>query len=428
MNYPVSLEKNGAQVPVGQITGDNSGTARFSYAKEYWEAADAAAISASLPLQRDAFSAEQTRCFFEGLLPEGFMRRSLAQRMRLDETDYLAMLHALGNECLGALRISADGGVPEAKYEKLSPEHVRALAAEGTLRSTELIKESHLSLTGASGKVGLYLDEGSRNWYLPKGTAPSTHIIKQSHIRLDGIVTNEQLCMRTAARCGIAVPESFIVNTGSGREDEVLFATRRYDRIFPKSGDTIDGLPCPLRLHQEDMAQALGIPAAKKYENGKGQYLRYLFALIRSISADPVADQIMLWDRVVFNYLIGNTDAHIKNFSLLYGADLRTVRLAPAYDLLSTAVYESSTRELAFRLGDAYTLEEVTEDSFRAAAKEVGLGEKMALRRLEEMRERFPAALYGATEELTSSGFEKAEELAARICKDAAARGSIGSA
>ena len=91
-----------------------------------------------------------------------------------------------------------------------------SLAGNVSVRSASRKKargRSHLSLTGASGKVGLYYDAAGKQWYLPKGTAPSTHIVKQSHVRLDGIVTNEQLSMMTAAKCGIDVPESFIYNT-----------------------------------------------------------------------------------------------------------------------------------------------------------------------------------------------------------------------
>ena len=101
---------------------------------------------------------------------------------------------------------------------------MKALAAEGAQKSAEIVTKSHLSLTGASGKVGLYFDKEGAQWYLPTGTAPSTHIVKQSHVRLDGIVTNERLCMMTAAKCGIEVPESFIIDPGSGADSEEVKA------------------------------------------------------------------------------------------------------------------------------------------------------------------------------------------------------------
>ena len=208
--YNISIERNGRMVPVGLISGENYRTAQFSYVDDYLENENIFPISVSLPLRRESFSAEQTRQFFEGLLPEGFTRRSVAQWLHLDENDYLSILHQLGRECLGAIRVQKEGERQIASYEKVTEQQVKELAAEGAQKSAEIVTRSHLSLTGASGKVGLYYDAAGKQWYLPKGTAPSTHIVKQSHVRLDGIVTNEQLSMMTAAKCGIDVPESFI--------------------------------------------------------------------------------------------------------------------------------------------------------------------------------------------------------------------------
>ena len=103
--YIISIEKNGQMVPVGSISGEDYRTAQFSYMDEYLDDANASPVSISLPLQREFFSAGQTRQFFEGLLPEGFTRRSVAQWLHLDENDYLSILHQLGRECLGAIRV-----------------------------------------------------------------------------------------------------------------------------------------------------------------------------------------------------------------------------------------------------------------------------------------------------------------------------------
>ncbi len=414
----VSVEKNGELVPVGTITGETAADARFRYLDEYREG-DGTSVSVSLPLQEDAFTAEQTISYFEGLLPEGFTRRTVAQWMHVDEGDYLSILHGLGRECLGAVCITDDNDSAGASYERITEAEVRELAAEGATKSAELVTKSHLSLTGASGKVGLYYDTRTGSWYLPHGTAPSTHIVKQSHVRLEAIVTNEKLSLMTAARCGLDTPESFIINTGKGEEHEVLFAAQRYDRLFEPDGKVINGLPRPCRLHQEDFAQAMGIPAAAKYEREPCGYLKGMFEILRMYSSDPVADQLKLWDIFVFDYLIGNTDAHIKNFSLLYGRDLKQIRLAPAYDIVSTVIYEQSTRDMAFCIGGALSLDELTRDSFRQAAREVGLGERMAMRRFDAMAERFRAALHAASEELQADGYPKAAEIEARILETA---------
>lgn len=411
----VRIERSGVLRPVGSIRGESTADARFAYAEDYLKSPDAAPVSISLPLRAEAFSAAQTKAFFEGLLPEGFTRRTVAQWMHVAEDDYLSILHGLGRECLGAVCITSEGEESEAAYSPVPEEQIRELAAEGATKSAELLAKTHLSLTGASGKVGLYYDAGRDAWYLPWGTAPSTHIVKQSHVRLAALVTNEQLSLRTAAHCGIDVPRSFIINTGNGAEHEVLFATERYDRLFAGSSRQVSGLPCPLRLHQEDFAQAMGIPAASKYEGEPSGYMKRMFAVLRQYSADPIADQLKLWDRIVFHYLIGNTDAHIKNISLLYSADWKTRRLAPAYDIVSTTVYEQSTRDMAFYIGAKCSLDEITAESFRQAAREAGIGEKMAMRRCEEMAQRFRPALQKAADELVSAGYPKAAELKERI-------------
>ena len=415
--YNISIERNGRMVPVGLISGENYRTAQFSYVDDYLENENIFPISVSLPLRRESFSAEQTRRFFEGLLPEGFTRRSVAQWLHLDENDYLSILHQLGRECLGAIRVQKEGERQIASYEKVTEQQVKELAAEGAQKSAEIVTRSHLSLTGASGKVGLYYDAAGKQWYLPKGTAPSTHIVKQSHVRLDGIVTNEQLSMMTAAKCGIDVPESFIIDLGNGDDKEVLYATRRYDRIFDGAEDTIEGLPRPLRLHQEDFSQALGISSANKYEKGHEGYMRMMFDLLRQYSANPIEDQQKLWDRIVFCYLLGNTDAHIKNFSLLYGKDLCSIRLAPAYDLVSTTVYKSSTREMSFSIGNELFIDDITETSFKEAAADAHIGERYAVGRYNSIADHFREALREAAYELQESGFKKAKELEERILK-----------
>ena len=331
MTYTVIIEKNGVPVPVGHIS--NSG---FAYDDAYLHGEDARPISVSLPLQEDAFSPQRTKCFFDGLLPEGFTRRTVAQWMPVSGDDYLSILAGLGKECLGAIQIVCEPDEIPAHYQKLTLPQVQALAAEGATQSAKLVTKSHLSLTGASGKVGLYYDAANNAWYQPFGTAPSTHIVKQSHVRLSGIVVNELLCLHTAKKCGIDVPDCFILDTGGVADENILFATARYDRPFIAESRIIDGLPCPQRLHQEDFAQALGIPATEKYEPTGGAYLKDAFTLIKKQSANPLEDQLKLWDMTAFNFLIGNTDNHLKNFSLLYDASLSSVRLAPAYQEVAT--------------------------------------------------------------------------------------------
>ena len=366
--YNVYFEIDGRQIRVGKIEGGSSDDAQFSYAEDYISRNGARPISISLPIGEEPFSPERTRTFFDGLLPEGFMRKSIAANMHFDENDYLSILYNLGKECIGAIRIDETDELPESGYEAISSEQIEELASEGTVKSTEMLIKTHLSLTGASGKVGLYYDDIDGRWYLPRGIAPSTHIVKQSHIRLGGIVANEQLSMMAAGRCGINVPESFIINVAKSADPEVLFATGRYDRIIDGTSDLIGNLKRPFRIHQEDFAQAMGIPASEKYEEEGRNYAERMFGIIREFSSDPLEDQLSFWDRIVYNYALGNTDAHIKNHSLLYDFHMEGMRLAPAYDMISTAIYEGSTREMSFNIGGARNLDSIGEENFRSLA------------------------------------------------------------
>ena len=178
-NLGVYLEINGSFCHVGNIVGNSSADACFQYSKAYLESSDSHPISIALPLSGEIFSPERTKNFFEGLLPEGFSRRAVADWIRADENDYLSILAVLGRECIGAIKIMESGDNEEDDgYELLSMDKVKELAAEGASRSTQILMETHLSLAGASGKVGLYYDEPTGDWYLPRGNAPSTHIVK----------------------------------------------------------------------------------------------------------------------------------------------------------------------------------------------------------------------------------------------------------
>ncbi len=408
----VQIESNGQRKYVGNIRGNSSRDAVFQYALDYISQSENVPISISLPLQKEPFSVETTTNFFEGLLPEGFTRRCVAQWMHLEEQDYLSILAGLGKECLGAIQIYEDEqNDPECAYKELTADQVKKLAQEGATQSAELVTKSHLSLTGASGKVGLYYDKTHEKWYQPIGEAPSTHIVKQSHIRLKKIVANEQLCLLTARILGISISDSFIVKTDSDNTEDVLFATQRYDRKIIASSKQINGLPVPLRLHQEDFAQALGISSAEKYEKNNDSYLKKMVTLLRNYATNPMEDIQKLWDICVFNYLIGNTDNHIKNLSLLYGEDLKTICLAPAYDLVSTMVYENSSENMALSIDGLYNIYEINEKSFIEEASKIGIGKRLAGERMQQMVGKFEPAIKEASAILIEQGFNDVAEL-----------------
>ena len=376
------------------------------------------AISLSLPLSQKDFDTDATKTFFDGLLPEGFTRQCVAESIHASSDDYISILQQLGSECLGAIQI-IDEEKPSINegYIPLTIEEIKALAKEGASKSAEIVVKSHLSLTGASGKVGLYYNQSSGKWYKPQGLAPSTHIVKQSHVRYKNIVLNEQLCLLTAQKLGIEIPESFILQTQAGmvNNEDVLFTTRRFDRDFDNDSRIIDGLKTPYRLHQEDFAQALGIKPIDKYEKEGQGYLKKMFDLLLKYSSNPIEDSLKLWRRTVYNCLIGNTDNHIKNCSLMYSKDLSSIRLAPFYDVICTRVYESSTEEMSVSINGKKNINQIRKDDLEKEAKNCGLGTKVAMKIYDELHDDIKNALLDSSKELFKKGFPDAQVLAEKI-------------
>jgi serine/threonine-protein kinase HipA len=167
----------------------------------------------------------------------------------------------------------------------------------------------------------------------------------------------------------------------------------RYDRIHrPSAG----GEPVLERIHQEDFCQAHGIVPEHKYQKEGGPSLKQCFALLREVSTAPVIDLARLLDAVIYNYLVGNNDAHGKNFSLLYrgvGTENLEIRLSPLYDIVSTVYYPELTRDMAMRIGGEYSSEKVSARNFEQLAKEALLGAPLVRRRVTELAEKVIAVL-----------------------------------
>jgi serine/threonine-protein kinase HipA len=167
-------------------------------------------------------------------------------------------------------------------------------------------------------------------------------------------------------------------------EDVEYLMVERYDRTHRQTpdGTTLE------RLHQEDFCQALGIVSENKFQKEGGPSLKQCFALLREVSSAPVIDLARLLDAVIFNFLVGNNDAHGKNFSLLYrGADSVSLetRLAPLYDLVSTRYYPELTRELAMKIGGEYSSDKVSKANFEQLAEDAGLAKPLVRRRVPEL-------------------------------------------
>lgn len=395
----------------------------FTYSPEYLSSENAAALSPILPLQSGSFSTNVTAVFFEGLLPEGSMRKAVARAIHSETADFQALLNALNRETVGALLFS-DGDIDTSMFEYA--EIPSGKLAEFALRpysvSFETNLKTHLSLAGMQPKIGLYHfgEDITSGWFEPKGFAPSTHIIKapNAEYRLETI--NEALCLKTAKYCDFDVAECELIPIEGS---EPLIAIERFDRVFTDiPSREINGLPVPQRLHQEDFCQCLGWPSKDKYEPTDGNYLNHGALLISENCSNSYGDKMMFFSRIIFDWLIGNCDNHLKNHSLLYSPNWDKRELSPLYDILCTTFYPGFSHEMGVSLCPSRILEDVSEEFIVEYAGTIGISKEMALEQLEDLVNVFPIALERACTELVSEGFTKAKEVACFIFNDAAQR------
>lgn len=269
--------------------------------------------------------------FFENILPEGPALARMADLAGVRPVDTYGILKAFSRDCPGAIMMLPDGERPGGHggsgYSLMTPGDLRRVinALDATPLGAAPERGFRPSLAGFQRKA-LLGRSADGTWQLPSGDAPSTWILKP-----DGphpMAANEATCLRLAAACGLAVPETELLDV-SGLP---VLAVRRYDRQDSAAGDI------PARVHQEDGCQATATPPGLKYEERGGPALRDLARLLRNFG-DP-RDLTTLLRRTTFNMAVGNADAHAKNFSVLHEPDNPAVRLAPLYDVLSTISLE----------------------------------------------------------------------------------------
>lgn len=363
----------------------------FKYADAWLQKSGATPLSQSLPLRKERFNRKESRGFFAGILPEESKREIIAGNLGISPRNDYAMLERIGGECAGAVTfIPAGQNLPERTYgyRKLSPPELAAILRELPKRPLLAGDEGiRLSLAGAQDKIALRIEGDEIS--LPLGGAPSTHILKPAVERFAGVVFNEALCMKLAAAVGLPTAK---VDTRIVEGMEYLLV-ERYDRIYrPGPGGEL----VLERLHQEDFCQAQGIVSEMKYQKEGGPSLKQCFGLLREVSSAPVIDLARLLDAVIFNYLVGNNDAHGKNYSLLYqhaGTEHQQIRLAPFYDIVSTRYYPDLSRTMAMKIGDEYSGEKVTAHDFEQLAEDARLAKPLVKRRVPELTDTVLTAL-----------------------------------
>lgn len=358
-------------------------------------------LSASLPLRRDHYPNAETKPFFEGVLPEGAIRQTIARSLGLSEDNGFGLLEALGMDCAGAVVIlppDAPAPTPESgsvewldgdelaqKVEDLPRNPLGVTGANGVRLSLAGVQPKLVVTRAPSGRIGQ-----------PSGGAPSTHILKPPQEQFPELVINELFCLRVARSAGLRAASAELLHVG---ESECLLV-ERWDRTIDDDGRFA-------RLHQEDFCQALGVLPAAKYEAEGGPSFPQLVAALRGLGAPTLArDLNELVQALVLNVLLGNADAHGKNYAILY-EPLGVGRLAPLYDIVSTAVYPDLNRALAMTVGGVDDADEIDLAAWRRLAENSGLGAPQVARAVGDFSVRVVASARAARETARAEGWHR---------------------
>ena len=322
-----SLRASINQQEVGSLQ-EVAGLWSFQYTPDWLANPKGFALSPHIPLSAqpllDGASQRPVQWYFDNLLPEEDQRVLLAKDARLDAADAFGLLAWYGAESAGSLTLLPPEAAPQTT-EPLRPLPDDALQAR--IRQLPRAPLTHaavkrMSLAGAQHKLAVVLQDGAL--FEPAGATPSTHILKPDHPDADypHSVINEWFVMRLARRLGLDVPEVHRRYVPSP-----VYLIDRFDRVAGAQGWQ--------RRHAIDACQLLGLDRSFKYTQGSMDSLAALANACRS----PAVARSRLFGWLVFNVLVGNSDAHLKNLSFLVSHE--GVQLAPFYDLLSVATYDS---------------------------------------------------------------------------------------
>lgn len=342
---------------VGAVSVDENGALGFTYSDRWLATRGAFPLSRTMPLRAGAFESETVSPWLANLLPEERQLAILTRAFGLDRADTLALLKEIGGDTAGALSFGTPSARGDWAYTPLTEfydiddpaaalrRHFEDLKTRPFLAGEDGVRlslaggqeKSALAVLASDGRPVLRLPQPDDVLAIPRRGAPSTLILKPDNPALPGIVENETYCLRLARAIGIDAADVTVLQARERKAICVL----RYDRRVGRNGEI-------QRVHQEDFAQANGVPPGRKYEHGtlRGPDLGTILGTGRCL---PPLDALALLDQLIFNILVANTDAHAKNYSLLLpiGGD---PRLAPLYDVSTVLPWPGVVQDFAQRI------------------------------------------------------------------------------
>ena len=380
----------------GRVLAEKSGRLSLSYEKAWRALPQSHSLSVSMPLAQMTYSQRSVTPYLWNLLPENpNVLQRWGQQYHVSAGNPFKLLSYVGADVPGAAQFIT----PEQRAEIQSQqnptidwisldelrERLNQLRADiAAVRRPGDI--GRMSLPGAQAKTAFYWDRRNDRWGVPGGRTPTTHIIKPCIPVFDGLVENEHLCQDIAARLEMPAARTFVLTL-----DRPYIVVERYDRLPPAPGTRL-----PRRVHQEDMCQALGLMPTRKYHEDGGPGIAQIVTLIRRVSASPEVDVERFLKANIFNWLIGGTDAHAKNYSLLIGAG-DEIRLAPLYDLSSQLPYpDLISQRVAMKIGDHYDFALVTPADWHAVARSCAVDEERVIGMLTDMARALPDVVSAA--------------------------------
>lgn len=374
----------------GVITQSNAGRIDFRYDEDYRRSDDAVPLSLSMPLTTASHSPRVIQAFLWGLLPD---RSETLERwgreFQVSSNNPVGLLSHMGADAAGAVQIlppgegSTDAASRQGDIRWLSDAEVGRIVASLAANSLDWQAgedTGRWSLAGAQSKVALFRSLDGR-WGVPRDSTPTTHILKPSIPGFQHHEINEHLTMQAARALGLFVAESEL---GELPGAEPVFIARRYDRVHT-AGRWI-------RRHQEDLCQALSVMPSKKYQVDGGPGVGEIADLFKNLPnlQDRQESAWRFFEGLAFSVVTGGTDAHAKNYSLLFIPG-RAI-LAPLYDLATATVYQSRNPN-SFRgslkspisVGGEYAMDSIGEKHWAKAATRLGIDSGQAVDRVREL-------------------------------------------
>lgn len=380
---------------IGDLRQDPGGRTSFSYLPNWREIPGAMPLSLSMPMIAEHYGSKVTEAFLWGLLPENpAVLERLASEHRISPRNPLALLGIIGEDCAGAVQFFREDAEP-------TPDSIEWLEdADIAGRLQQLREQSgfigrkpgergQFSLGGAQPKTALLRDtrDDQIRWGVPSGRIPTTHILKPPMPGLLGQVENEHFCLLLSRALGLITARSSVLHFGN----ESCIAVERYDR----TSRLVDGERLWVRIHQEDMCQALSVRPEGKYQRDRGPSARDVLHLLRDNSNRPAEDTQRFMRALALNFVILGTDAHAKNVSIIIarGIERPQIRLSPLYDINSYLPYADARAEdirMAMSIDGRYESQDIMPRHWEREARMSGVSPEQTLADLRDIIARAP--------------------------------------